>query len=189
MENERILHLIIKPSLIEEQLASQHTIAFLYPQSPIAITVLVLLFLIFLPSKAVSQSQDTPITPDPTIANCTPQLLPLTPCAPFVQGVAQSPSPSCCYNLKQVYLQQPGCPCILLNDTNLSSFPINSTLALQLPALCHIQVKISACSASPMVQVTPRPVIMGLGLGQNAGRKFKAERLLVLLVTLAATLL
>ncbi|KAF2298759.1 hypothetical protein GH714_026732 [Hevea brasiliensis] len=169
-------------------------------------TSLVLLFLISLPTKGLSQ--DTPINPDPTIADCTPRLLPLTPCAPFVQGMVRSPPPSCCNNLKQLYLQQPGCLCLMLNDTNLISFPINSTLALKLPALCHSQVNTSACSglpevpssspasqvplgahnnssngkhtnssvaASPMVQVAPRPVIMGLGLSRNAGRKLKAK--------------
>lgn len=143
-----INHLLNPKFLISNNQHITHAMASLHPQFPMVVTSLVFLFLIFLPSKAVSQSEDIPITPDPTIADCTPRLLPLTPCAPFVQGVARSPPPSCCDNLRQLYLQQPGCLCIFLNDTNLSSFPINSTLALQLPALCHIHVKISACSGT-----------------------------------------
>ncbi|KDP20109.1 hypothetical protein JCGZ_05878 [Jatropha curcas] len=190
--------------------------ASLYPNSPIAVASLCFLLFISLPTKSFSQ--------DPQIADCSPQLiLPLTPCAPFVQGTAQSPPPTCCENLKQLYLQQPGCLCLLLNDTNFTSFPINRTLALQLPVLCHIQVNISACSglpqvptssptsqvspgaqtnssserhinstiaASPMIQVAPRPVIMGLGLGRSAaGIKLKAEGFMVLLAILASILL
>ncbi|XP_065859502.1 non-specific lipid transfer protein GPI-anchored 10 [Euphorbia lathyris] len=188
-----------------------------YPQSLITIASLVILLLISLPSETFSQA--------PSIADCTPRLLPLTPCAPFVQGLAQSPPPSCCDNLKQLYLQQPGCLCLLLNNTNLSSFPINSTLAMQLPPLCHIQLNSSGCSgvpqvpissptsqvslgqhsnsssgsndmpnnstvaASPMVQVAPRPVIMGLGLGHSAGIRLQgAEGILILLVSLAILL-
>lgn len=118
--------------------------ASLYSQPPIAITSLVLLLLIAPSPTALSQGP--PITTDPTITDCTPRLLPLTPCAPFVQGMAKTPVQSCCDNLNQLYVQQPGCLCLLLNDTNLSSFPINSTLALELPALCNIQVSPSACS-------------------------------------------
>ncbi|WCJ21976.1 Bifunctional inhibitor/lipid-transfer protein/seed storage 2S albumin superfamily protein [Euphorbia peplus] len=183
-----------------------------YSQSPITIIFLSVLLFISLPSGTLSQT--------PTIGDCTPRLLPLTPCAPFVQGLAQSPPTSCCDNLKQLYSQQPGCLCLLLNNTNLSSFPINSTLAMQLPPLCHIQLNNSGCSgvpqvslgansnsssgargksddmpnnstvaASPMVQVAPRPIIMGLGLGRSACIKLQgAEGALMLLVSLAILL-
>lgn len=105
--------------------------------NPIAIiTPLLLLLLISLSPTTLSQ----------TIANCAPSLLPLTPCAPFVQGSAQTPTQPCCDNLKQVYDQQPDCLCLLLNNTAISSLPINATLALQLPVLCSLQLNSSTCS-------------------------------------------
>ncbi|KAJ8773089.1 hypothetical protein K2173_028266 [Erythroxylum novogranatense] len=136
-------------------------------------------------------------TASSTIADCAPRLLPLTPCAPFVQGTSPSPPRSCCDNLKRLYTLYPGCICQLLNNPNLNAFPINRTLALQLPSLCNLPNAISVCSgvpqasptspasqvslgahanssagaptsnssiaASPLIEVAPRPLIMGLG--------------------------
>ncbi|KAF6138281.1 hypothetical protein GIB67_001431, partial [Kingdonia uniflora] len=41
--------------------------------------------------------------------NCGPQLLPLVPCASFVQGSIPSPSQTCCNNLYDLFNQQPNC--------------------------------------------------------------------------------
>lgn len=115
----------------------------LHSLSPIAITTsLVLLFLTGLPSTTLSQNLGI-LPSSPTVADCTPRLMLLVPCAPFVQGTVPSPAQPCCDNLQQLYNQQPGCLCLLLNDTALSSFPINTTLALQLPLLCNLQVDFS----------------------------------------------
>lgn len=103
---------------------------------------IILLLMISYPSTILSQD---PSSSSPNIAQCTSSLLPLIPCAPFVQGTAQSPGQQCCGNLKQLYSQERHCLCLLLNDTTMSSFPINRTLALQLPALCNLQVNISGC--------------------------------------------
>lgn len=79
--------------------------------------------------------------------------------------------------------------------TNIELVLINSVLSLHYKQVLQFLISFSntttlfGMSASPMVQVTPRPVIMGLGLGRSAGRKLKPERLLVLLMTLAATFL
>nr|KYP40166.1 hypothetical protein KK1_038500 [Cajanus cajan] len=113
-----------------------------------SIPILCQIILLFLVSNLpIIHSQDQNPSSPTTIAQCTSSLLPLIPCAPFVQGTARSPGPECCGNLKQLYSQEPHCLCLLLNDTNLSSFPINKTLALQLPPLCNLQVNanISAC--------------------------------------------
>ncbi|KAA8542697.1 hypothetical protein F0562_023804 [Nyssa sinensis] len=170
---------------------------------PIAITSLILLYLTCLPFTTLSQNSG------PTIADCAPRLLPLATCAPFVQGTAPSPAQQCCDSIKQLYNQQPNCLCLLLNDTTLSSFPINRTLALQLPLLCNLQISTSTCSgvplppsspasqvsfgtknnssvgASPMVTVAPRPSIMGLGVRRSGGLELKAERHLVVVVVAA----
>ncbi|TQD80849.1 hypothetical protein C1H46_033601 [Malus baccata] len=110
-------------------------------QDPFSISSLtLLLFLVSLPPPVLSQN--------PTIAQCTTRLLPLAPCVPFVQGTAMSPAQSCCDNLKLLYSQQPECLCLFLNDTTLSTFPINTTRALQLPVVCSLQVDISTCSGA-----------------------------------------
>ncbi|KAJ6875170.1 hypothetical protein NC652_034791 [Populus alba x Populus x berolinensis] len=99
--------------------------------------------------------------------------------------MAQTPVQPCCDNLNQLYQEQPGCICLLLKDTNLRSFPINRTLALELPALCNVQINIAACSASPVVEGEPRSSIMGIEFHRSTGVKLEAEGSLMLLVTLA----
>jgi hypothetical protein len=64
---------------------------------------------------------------------------------PFVQGAVRTPASSCCSNLEQIYSQQPHCLCFLFNSTAFTSFPINRTLALQIPDLCNLQVNSSIC--------------------------------------------
>ncbi|CAA0818399.1 Bifunctional inhibitor/lipid-transfer protein/seed storage 2S albumin superfamily protein [Striga hermonthica] len=81
-----------------------------------------------------------------TIAECGPSLLPLASCGPFVQGNAAHPAQSCCHGLDQIHSQRPGCLCLLLHDSDLLfAFPINTTLALQLPAICHLGFDVSTC--------------------------------------------
>ncbi|KAE8721072.1 putative AT-rich interactive domain-containing protein 5A [Hibiscus syriacus] len=153
----------------------------------------------------------SPMTPGqgPTVSDCSPRLVALVPCAPFVQGNAQRPAQSCCDNLDQLYGLQPACLCLLLNDTTLSAFPINRTLAVQLPILCKLQANTTVCSglsqvslgtnhtpvaaSSPMVNpnvpAAPRPNIMGLGLGRsNAGRFKTHDDLLAVAVILVSKL-
>ncbi|KAG6627453.1 hypothetical protein CIPAW_15G129400 [Carya illinoinensis] len=159
------------------------------PQSHPLIVIPTLIPLLFITLLRTILSQN-PSSSSPTIAECASHLLPLAPCAPFVQGTAQSPAQMCCNNLEQLYSQEPHCLCLLINDTtSISSFPINTTLALQLPNLCKLQADISACSASPMVQVQPRPNIMGLGFGSSLSTKLKAKGDFTLVVTMAAFLL
>lgn len=119
-----------------------HTMAAaaLHSLSHIAFTPIIVMLLL---STAVSQDPFSFI-PSPTIADCSPRLMALMPCAPFVQGKAQIPAQSCCDNLNQLYSLQRGCLRLFLNDNNLSAFPINRTLALQLPLLCKLQTNTSA---------------------------------------------
>ncbi|CAK7349744.1 unnamed protein product [Dovyalis caffra] len=87
--------------------------------------------------------------------------------------MAQTPVQSCCDSLDQLYQEQPSCICLLLNDTNLSSFPINRTLALELPALCNLQINIAACSGTQPVLSSPpaSQVSMGAPSNSSAGRR------------------
>ncbi|XP_022922067.1 protein YLS3 [Cucurbita moschata] len=172
---------------------------------------LTLLFLlhVLLP---IAVSQD-PTLSSPTIAQCTASLLPLASCAPFMQGMASMPPMTCCGNLKQLYTSVPSCLCLLLNGTTLSSFPINTTRATQLPDLCSLQVNISTCSAlleppsppsshvsprvdtnttitnatvlaTPVGQPTPKPSMVGLGLG-SISASFKPRAGIQLTVVIA----
>lgn len=113
-----------------------------------AISYLSLLFLLHVLPITISQG---PTISTPTIAQCTTSILPLASCAPFVQGVTPTPPMGCCDNLKQLYNVVPNCLCLLLNGTNLSSFPINTTRALQLPDICSLQVNISTCSGKTII--------------------------------------
>ncbi|XVE64062.1 hypothetical protein DITRI_Ditri07aG0071100 [Diplodiscus trichospermus] len=189
--------------------------AAMHSHSHIAFTPITFMLLILVATLPVALSQD-PITPGPTVADCSLRLVALMPCAPFVQGTAQRPAQSCCDNLNQLYGLQPGCLCLLLNDTTLSAFPINRTLALQLPVLCNLQVNTSACpgvpsppgssnsqvslgeknntsvaASSPMVNpavpVAPRPSITGLGFDRSNAGRLKTQNLLAL-VTVAVIL-
>ncbi|PSR89211.1 hypothetical protein CEY00_Acc29409 [Actinidia chinensis var. chinensis] len=170
---------------------------------PLSITATTFLTLL---SLTLSQ---TPGGMSPAIAECGTSLLPLAPCAPFVQGRAAVPPQPCCGGLHQLYHQQPNCICLLLNDSTLSSFPINTTLALQLPLLCNLQLDRSTCSgvplppsspasqvsfgtttnsnsaASPTVTLGPRSTI--IGFGQSGGARLNMESHLV--VTAAAAIL
>ncbi|XP_068305404.1 non-specific lipid transfer protein GPI-anchored 10 [Pyrus communis] len=129
-------------------------------QDPFSISSLtLLLFLVSLPPPVLSQN--------PTIAQCTTQLLPLAPCVPFVQGIGMSPAQSCCDNLKLLYSQQPECLCLFLNDTTVSTFPINTTRALQLPVVCSLQVNISTCAGIPVLVPSSSPSSQDPPLGKN----------------------
>jgi len=103
-----------------------------------------IILLLFISNGPNTLSQDSSPS-NPTITQCTSSLISLIPCTPFVQGVSPSPVPQCCGNLKQIYSQEPHCLCLLLNGTNFSSLPINRTLALQLPALCTLQLNTNIC--------------------------------------------
>ncbi|KAG7586958.1 Bifunctional inhibitor/plant lipid transfer protein/seed storage helical domain [Arabidopsis thaliana x Arabidopsis arenosa] len=83
-------------------------------------------------------------------ATCASRLLSLAPCGPFVQGFAQLPAQPCCDSLNQIYSQEATCLCLFLNNTSTLSpaFPINQTLALQLPPLCNIPANSSSCSSA-----------------------------------------
>ena len=126
-------------SRINQQNMAFHSL----PSTPIS-SLLLLLLIILLPC-AISQNLSTPGS---TIAECSLRLLPLVSCASYVQGSAPIPVQSCCDNLKQAYSQQPSCLCLLLNGTVAGSFPVNRTLALQLPVVCNLQVGFSPCSGT-----------------------------------------
>ncbi|KAK9114897.1 hypothetical protein Syun_021694 [Stephania yunnanensis] len=82
------------------------------------------------------------------MVDCGPRLLRLAPCLPFVQGALPLPPQPCCDNLLDIFNELPSCLCTLLNSSTIITFPINRTLALQLPALCNLSMNSSSCPGS-----------------------------------------
>ncbi|KAL0385368.1 UNVERIFIED_CONTAM: hypothetical protein Sradi_2931100 [Sesamum radiatum] len=78
---------------------------------------------------------------------CAEQLTNLAACIPFVSGTAKQPTKECCEDTKKVKTAQPKCLCVLIKESSDPSMglPINTTLALQMPAACNIDAKVSDC--------------------------------------------
>ncbi|KAL0448357.1 UNVERIFIED_CONTAM: hypothetical protein Slati_1392100 [Sesamum latifolium] len=78
---------------------------------------------------------------------CAEQLTNLAACIPFVSGSAKQPTKECCEDTKKVKTAQPKCLCVLIKESSDPSMalPINTTLALQMPAACNIDAKVSDC--------------------------------------------
>ncbi|XP_019058070.1 PREDICTED: non-specific lipid-transfer protein-like protein At2g13820 isoform X2 [Tarenaya hassleriana] len=110
-------------------------------------STLFLSVLIFFAPMVLSQNPSTAAPP------CASRLLALAPCGPFVQGLTQLPAQPCCDSLGQIYVQEPTCLCLFLNNTY--AFPIDKTLALQLPRLCDIPANASTCSGVSAAQDSP----------------------------------
>ncbi|CAN4086722.1 unnamed protein product [Withania somnifera] len=173
----------------------------------VSTTVLIISLLFVLVPITLAQTFGN-IRAGPTMSSCGPLLLQLAPCGPFVQGMSPSPTELCCSNLRQLYSQQPGCLCLLLNQTGPSTLPINTTLALQLPLLCDMNVDNSTCSvsegltpisptpqvsfgtnsnstvaASPMVRVPPKmSSILGFGFNKSSAATFNVKENLMIMV-------
>ncbi|XP_038985353.1 non-specific lipid transfer protein GPI-anchored 13-like [Phoenix dactylifera] len=78
---------------------------------------------------------------------CADQLQNLAPCVPYVSGSAPKPTPECCADAEKVRASQPKCLCVLIVESTDPSLalPINTTLALHMPAACNSDAKVSNC--------------------------------------------
>ncbi|KAF9625560.1 hypothetical protein IFM89_024333 [Coptis chinensis] len=155
---------------------------------------------IFLQCSLALLDQQSNVTPSPDVdmADCGTRLLPLAQCAPFIQGSVSLPPQSCCHNLIELYDLQPICLCILLNESPVTTFPINRTLALKLPAICKLEASTSSCPGLVLTPGSPESNIfngsnantsslgvsssalapkmnLGVGLGRSASTKLKFE--------------
>ncbi|CAK9172279.1 unnamed protein product [Ilex paraguariensis] len=91
--------------------------------------------------------------------DCADQLTNLASCIPFVSGDAKKPTPECCEDTKKVRAAKPKCLCVLIKESTDSSMglPVNTTLALQMPAACNIDAKVSDCPCSSTSSATGSP--------------------------------
>ncbi|MQL85584.1 hypothetical protein Taro_018122 [Colocasia esculenta] len=80
---------------------------------------------------------------------CADQLESLASCIPFVSGSAPRPTPACCQDTRRVRSSRPECLCLLIKDSAdpAMGLPINTTLALRMPAACKIDARVSDCPA------------------------------------------
>ncbi|XP_042495018.1 non-specific lipid transfer protein GPI-anchored 3-like [Macadamia integrifolia] len=76
------------------------------------------------------------------IADCVKNLV---PCQKFLK--APSPPSTCCIPLKQMFTDQPKCPCKIFDNKDLlKQFNVTQEDALSLPKGCGIAVDVSMCS-------------------------------------------
>ncbi|KAF6151886.1 hypothetical protein GIB67_010460 [Kingdonia uniflora] len=81
------------------------------------------------------------------IDECSPQLVGLTTCLPYVGGKSKAPTPDCCTGLKQAIGKEMKCLCVLVKDRDDPELglQINATLALGLPSVCKAFANVSQC--------------------------------------------
>ncbi|KAJ4794192.1 Bifunctional inhibitor/lipid-transfer protein/seed storage 2S albumin superfamily protein [Rhynchospora pubera] len=147
------------------------------------------------------------LSDSPDMAQCSASLLLLAPCMPFVQGVGPTPTDQCCTGLANLVRDQPSCICPMLGSSG--SLPVNRSLVLQMPALCHVDMasninitcpgitiplppsespqasKHTSCSCLASEPTPLQSALMPLQrtrdqlVGQNKGEKFKLKKTLV----------
>ncbi|KAG1335508.1 protein YLS3 [Cocos nucifera] len=78
---------------------------------------------------------------------CADQLQNLASCVPYASGSAPKPTPECCADAEKLRASQPKCLCVLIVESTDPSLalPINTTLALHMPAACNSDAKVSNC--------------------------------------------
>ncbi|KAF3326968.1 lipid binding protein [Carex littledalei] len=79
--------------------------------------------------------------------DCADQMQQMASCIPYVSGTAHKPSPQCCADAETVRSTKPKCLCLLIKESADPSLglPINTTLALHMPAACNSDANVSNC--------------------------------------------
>ncbi|KAJ0091644.1 hypothetical protein Patl1_13177 [Pistacia atlantica] len=82
---------------------------------------------------------------------CADQLTNLASCIPYVSGTAKKPTTQCCQDTEKLKASKPKCLCVLIKESTDPSMsmgvPVNTALALQMPAACKIDASVSNCPA------------------------------------------
>ncbi|KAG0470856.1 hypothetical protein HPP92_016976 [Vanilla planifolia] len=109
-------------------------------------------------------------------AECAQDLVGLSTCLEYVSGNARNPTPDCCAGLQKVRSRKPKCLCVLIKDHDSPDlgFRINVTLAVFLPAVCHVPANISHCPKllnlppdSKEAEIFKQPAVIAAAQGQN----------------------
>lgn len=90
------------------------------------------------------------VAADASLPNCTPTLVKLQGCLPYVQGQATAPTSGCCTSVLDIHKNNPACLCVLAEDNNTTrAIPdYRLDLAGQLPTVCRIEgASITNCPA------------------------------------------
>ncbi|KAJ4765311.1 Bifunctional inhibitor/lipid-transfer protein/seed storage 2S albumin superfamily protein [Rhynchospora pubera] len=138
----------------------------------------ILLTLVLITTTTSTQT----LSDSPDMAQCSASLLLLAPCMPFVQGVGPTPTDQCCTGLANLVRDQPSCICPMLGSSG--SLPVNRSLVLQMPALCHVDmannINITCPEPTPLQSaLMPLQRTRDQLVGQNKGEKFKLKKTLV----------
>ncbi|XP_024008785.1 non-specific lipid-transfer protein-like protein At2g13820 [Eutrema salsugineum] len=83
-------------------------------------------------------------------SGCSGTLISLSPCRDYITGGSSSPTSYCCTQFSTVVQSSPECLCLVVNsnDSSISGFNFNRTLALNLPTACDVQTpSASQCNA------------------------------------------
>ena len=91
-----------------------------------------------------------PATLEEDEKECADQLQNLASCVPYASGSAPKPTPECCADAEKLRASQPKCLCVLIVESTDPSLalPINTTLALHMPAACNSDAKVSNCPST-----------------------------------------
>ncbi|KAJ3694164.1 hypothetical protein LUZ60_009644 [Juncus effusus] len=83
----------------------------------------------------------------PVDQECVNQMQEMATCLPYVSGQAIKPTPECCADTEKARASNPKCLCLLIKESTDPSLglPINTTLALHMPAMCNSDAKVSNC--------------------------------------------
>ncbi|XP_051121477.1 non-specific lipid transfer protein GPI-anchored 13-like [Andrographis paniculata] len=110
-------------------------------------TGMAITFIFFLAGAALLSSPSSAAAAGADEKDCAEQMTTLAACIPFVSGSAKQPTKECCDDTNKVKTAMPKCLCVLIKDSTDPSvgLPINTTLALQMPAACNIDARVSDC--------------------------------------------
>ncbi|XP_072999041.1 non-specific lipid transfer protein GPI-anchored 14-like [Typha latifolia] len=106
-----------------------------------------ILFLVLALVSASLAFTSTATMGDDDLKDCADQMQNLASCIPYVSGSAEKPTPECCTDTEKVRSAMPKCLCVLIKESTDPSLSlhINTTLALQMPAKCNSDAKVSDC--------------------------------------------
>ncbi|KAK8928783.1 Xylogen-like protein 11 [Platanthera zijinensis] len=138
----------------------------------------ILLCIITIPATLSLSPAPPPTLPQPAAApspavpgtDCASSLLNLTSCLTYVEQGSNStvPEKGCCPSLAGLVESSPICLCQLLSTSDSFGFKIDTTRALMLPTICHVQTPpVSLCNDLGIPVASPGPLSPAGGGGEQ----------------------